>query len=67
MSNFFPEIKIYIKIFDSFKSVILTSGTMSPMEFYPKILDYKPMVMKSIDIVLQRNTICPIVVSRGND
>lgn len=33
-----------------FKSVILTSGTMSPMEMYPKILDFKPLLMQSIDI-----------------
>ena len=53
-------------VFAKFKSVILTSGTMSPMEMYPKILDFKPYSMKSIDISL-RNCIYPMMVRRGVD
>lgn len=40
------------KIFKEFKSVILTSGTMSPIEMYPKLLDFKPLLMKSVEIIL---------------
>lgn len=31
-------------VFEAFKSVILTSGTMSPLEMLPKILDFKPVL-----------------------
>lgn len=30
---------------------------MSPIEMYPKILDFKPVVAKSIEIELSRNAI----------
>lgn len=49
-----------------FKSVILTSGTMSPMEMYTKILDFKPTFMKNIEITL-RNCISPLMITRGHD
>jgi len=54
-------------VFSKFHSVILTSGTMSPMEIYPKILDFKPLISKSIDISLSRNSIQPLIVNRGTD
>ena len=44
-------------IFTTFQSVILTSGTMSPLDMYPKMLDFKPVVCCSIDIDLARNSI----------
>lgn len=53
-------------VFTRFKAVILTSGTMSPMEMYPKILDFKPMVAQSLDITL-RNCINPLIISKGSD
>lgn len=34
---------------------------------YPKILDFKPFSMKSIEIVLSRNTINPLIISKGSD
>ena len=40
---------------------------MSPMEMYPTLLDFKPLLMQSVQINLQRNSISPIVVGRGND
>ncbi|CAD8076131.1 unnamed protein product [Paramecium primaurelia] len=54
-------------IFTTFQSVILTSGTMSPIEIYPKMLDFKPVVAKSIDIELTRNSIQPIIVTMSED
>ena len=53
-------------VFTRFKAVILTSGTMSPMEMYPKILDFKPVVAQSLDITL-RNCINPLIISKGSD
>ena len=54
-------------IFSKFKSVILTSGTISPIEIYPKILNFTPKVMKAFDIELPRNAINPMIVTRGVD
>eukprot|EP01016_Furgasonia_blochmanni_P002677 TRINITY_DN11043_c0_g1_i2.p1 TRINITY_DN11043_c0_g1~~TRINITY_DN11043_c0_g1_i2.p1 ORF type:complete len:831 (+),score=146.97 TRINITY_DN11043_c0_g1_i2:59-2551(+) len=54
-------------VFEKYRSVILTSGTMSPIEIYPRLLDFKPVTSKSIDIRLSRNSISPIVVVKGSD
>jgi len=54
-------------IFEKFKNVILTSGTISPIDIYPKILKFDPKVKKAIDIYLPRNAIHPIIVTKGND
>ena len=54
-------------VFSNFRSVILTSGTMSPLDIYPKILDFVPFVNKSIDIELSRNSINPIFITKGED
>ena len=53
-------------VFTNFKSVVLTSGTMSPMDMYPKILDFKPVVAQSLDITL-RNCISPLIITKGAD
>ncbi|KAK2197141.1 bifunctional RAD3-XPD family/Helical and beta-bridge domain/ATP-dependent helicase [Babesia duncani] len=52
-------------VFQSFQSVILTSGTISPLDFYPKILDFEPHVTQSLPMSLDRDCICPIIVSKG--
>ena len=44
-------------VFERFHNVVLTSGTMSPISIYPKILDFKPFISKSIPITLSRNSI----------
>ncbi len=44
-------------LFAKYRNVILTSGTISPIEIYPKILDFQPKVMKAFDIALPRNAI----------
>jgi DNA excision repair protein ERCC-2 len=54
-------------LFAKYRNVILTSGTISPIEMYPKILDFTPKVSKAFDIALPRNAISPLVVTRGVD
>lgn len=54
-------------IFERFQSVIITSGTLSPLEMYPKILDFRPVISVSFTMTLARPCICPMVVSKGND
>ncbi|ELU01094.1 hypothetical protein CAPTEDRAFT_167887 [Capitella teleta] len=54
-------------VFDRFQSVIITSGTLSPLDIYPKILDFRPVTMSSYTMTLARQCILPLIVSRGND
>ncbi|PHJ25070.1 dna excision repair helicase [Cystoisospora suis] len=50
-----------------FQSLILTSGTISPLELYPKLLNFVPVITESFPMSLDRNCICPLIVSRGSD
>ncbi|XP_030073294.1 general transcription and DNA repair factor IIH helicase subunit XPD isoform X2 [Microcaecilia unicolor] len=54
-------------IFERFQSVIITSGTLSPLDIYPKILDFQPVTMATFTMTLARTCLCPMVVGRGND
>ncbi|XP_059168670.1 general transcription and DNA repair factor IIH helicase subunit XPD-like [Physella acuta] len=54
-------------IFDRFQTVVVTSGTLSPLDMYPKILDFKPVTMATFTMTLARPCICPMIVSKGND
>ncbi|UYV82846.1 ERCC2 [Cordylochernes scorpioides] len=48
-------------VFDRFQSVIITSGTLSPLDMYPKILNFRPALMASFTMTLARPCICPMV------
>jgi len=50
-----------------FRNVIITSGTLSPIDFYPKILNFEPKIAKSFDMTLSRSCICPMIITKGND
>ncbi|KAM4751729.1 LOW QUALITY PROTEIN: general transcription and DNA repair factor IIH helicase subunit XPD, partial [Cyanocitta cristata] len=54
-------------VFERFQSVIVTSGTLSPLEFYPKILGFRPVTMATFSMTLARTCLCPMIVGRGND
>uniref|UniRef100_V9KN46 General transcription and DNA repair factor IIH helicase subunit XPD n=1 Tax=Callorhinchus milii TaxID=7868 RepID=V9KN46_CALMI len=54
-------------IFERFQSVIITSGTLSPLDMYPKILDFRPVTMATFTMTLARTCLCPLIVGRGND
>lgn len=54
-------------VFKRFQSVIITSGTLSPLDMYPKILDFHPVITTSLAMTLARPCICPIIVGKGND
>jgi DNA excision repair protein ERCC-2 len=54
-------------VFDKFQSVILTSGTLSPLDMYPKMLNFNPVVRESLEMSVVRRCICPMVVSKGSD
>lgn len=54
-------------VFERFQSVIITSGTLSPLDMYPKILSFHPVLMSTFSMTLARTCICPMIISRGND
>ncbi|WKX99575.1 hypothetical protein Q1695_014449 [Nippostrongylus brasiliensis] len=54
-------------VLERFQTVVITSGTLSPLEMYPKILDFDPAVMASLTMTLARPCLSPLVVARGND
>ncbi|KAF9149350.1 DNA-dependent ATPase of the nucleotide excision repair factor 4 complex [Linnemannia schmuckeri] len=54
-------------VFERFSSVIITSGTLSPLDMYPKILDFKATVQESYPMTLTRNCFLPMVITRGSD
>lgn len=48
-------------VFTRFQTVVITSGTLSPMDMYPKILDFDPVVMSSFTMTLARPCLLPMV------
>eukprot|EP01133_Synstelium_polycarpum_P009158 gene9158-10747_t len=41
-------------IFERFRSVVLTSGTISPLDIYTKILDFRPSMVEQLPMSLQQ-------------
>ena len=54
-------------VLSRFQTVIITSGTLSPIDMYPKILDFHAVVLTSFTMTLSRPCILPMIVSKGND
>ncbi|KAK7747930.1 TFIIH/NER complex ATP-dependent 5'-3' DNA helicase subunit [Cytospora paraplurivora] len=54
-------------VFERFASVIITSGTISPLEMYPKMLGFTTVVQESYSITLARRSFLPMIVTRGSD
>ncbi|KAF7587780.1 hypothetical protein BBP40_006715 [Aspergillus hancockii] len=54
-------------VFDRFSSVIITSGTLSPLEMYPKMLGFSTVMQESYSMTLARRSFLPMVVTRGSD
>ena len=54
-------------VLDRFSSVIITSGTISPLEMYPKMLGFSAVVQESYAMTLARRSFLPLIVTRGSD
>jgi DNA excision repair protein ERCC-2 len=54
-------------VFERFSSVIITSGTISPLEMYPKMLGFSTVVQESYSMTLARRSFLPMIVTRGSD
>ncbi|KAM0674951.1 TFIIH/NER complex ATP-dependent 5'-3' DNA helicase subunit [Gurleya vavrai] len=51
----------------SYRNVIITSGTLSPLGIYARLLDFVPILSKEIGILLEKNCIGPLIITKGND
>ena len=54
-------------VFERFRSVVITSGTLSPIDMFPKVLNFQPVVVQSLPMTLVRDCICPAIYTKGND
>lgn len=54
-------------VLSRFRSVLITSGTLSPLDMYPRLLDFSPVVQSSLSMTMVRDTISPMIVTRGAD
>jgi len=54
-------------LFKRFGSVVITSGTLSPIDLYPKLLQFEPRVSESLNLSTFRPCIRPLVITRGSD
>ena len=54
-------------VLEKFSSVVLTSGTLSPLDMYPRMLNFRPVVRASLEMSISRPCIAPMVVGRGAD
>ena len=54
-------------LFKRFGSVVITSGTLSPIDLYPKLLQFEPRVSESLQMSTFRPCIRPLIISRGSD
>lgn len=48
-------------VFERFSSVVITSGTLSPLEMYPKMLGFEATVSESYVMTLSRDCFLPLV------
>uniref|UniRef100_A0ACD6ANU4 Uncharacterized protein n=1 Tax=Avena sativa TaxID=4498 RepID=A0ACD6ANU4_AVESA len=54
-------------VFNHFQTVVITSGTLSPIDLYPRLLNFNPVIRRSFTMSLTRDCICPMVLTRGSD
>lgn len=48
-------------VFERFSSVVITSGTLSPLDMYPKMLGFDATVSESYVMTLSRECFLPLV------
>ncbi|KAG6814339.1 hypothetical protein H0H92_010924 [Tricholoma furcatifolium] len=67
VASFATLVSTYEKVFERFSSVVITSGTISPLDMYPKMLQFTPVVQETYPMTLTRNAFLPLVITRGGD
>uniref|UniRef100_A0A0W0F956 DNA 5'-3' helicase n=1 Tax=Moniliophthora roreri TaxID=221103 RepID=A0A0W0F956_MONRR len=51
-------------VFERFSSVVITSGTISPLDMYPKMLQFSPVVQETYPMTLTRNSFLPLASTK---
>ncbi|KAI5950101.1 RAD3 [Candida jiufengensis] len=54
-------------VFERFSSVIITSGTISPLDMYPKMLNFQTVIQESYAMTLARRSFLPMIITKGSD
>lgn len=54
-------------IFERFSSVIITSGTISPLDMYPKMLNFDTVLQQSYSMTLAKKSFLPMILTKGSD
>lgn len=54
-------------IVERFRTVVITSGTLSPLDTYPRMLNFQVVVSASFNMSMERRCVCPLVMTRGSD
>lgn len=54
-------------VFDRFSTVVITSGTISPLDMYPKMLNFEVVIKRSFTMTLARRSFLPMIVTKGSD
>ncbi|KAK2952140.1 putative General transcription and DNA repair factor IIH helicase subunit XPD [Blattamonas nauphoetae] len=58
---------VFRPICDTASSVIITSGTLSPLDMYPRLLGFTPVLVRSYTMSISRQCILPMVVTKSPD
>lgn len=51
-------------VIERFQSVVITSGTLSPIDLYPKLLNFQPAIRLSLPMSTFRPCLLPLLVAR---
>eukprot|EP00871_Galdieria_phlegrea_P000980 jgi/Galph1/1883/GphlegSOOS_G581.1 len=54
-----------IPVTRKFRSVVITSGTLSPLDFYPRMLDFGTAVSASFNMSFNRRCVLPLIIGFG--
>jgi DNA excision repair protein ERCC-2 len=54
-------------VLERFRSIVITSGTLSPLDMYPKLLNFHPVVRSSLPMSTFRPCLLPLIVTKGGD
>lgn len=54
-------------IMEKFRTVVITSGTLSPLDTYPRMLNFQVVVSASFNMSMDRRCVCPLILTRGSD
>lgn len=54
-------------ITERFRNVVITSGTLSPLDTYPRMLNFQVVVSASFNMSMERRCVCPLIVTKGSD